>query len=104
MKEQIKAKHLVKGLQLVKVFYKANAFFLIIFILFSFNKDNCNITFYNTNIKLLILVLLNITHSITMSSLQHKTVKFANTTKIKIHEIYRKWSYTVNKSVQNSAM
>ena len=71
MKEQIKAKHLVKGLQLVKVFYKANAFFLIIFILFSFDKDNCNITFYNTNIKLLTLVLLNITHSITMSSLQH---------------------------------
>ena len=60
MKEQIKAKHLVKGLQLVKFFYKANAFFLIIFILFSFNKDNFNITFYNTNIKLLTLVLLKV--------------------------------------------
>ena len=44
--------------------------FLIIFILFSFIKDNFNITFYNTNIKLLTVILLNITHSITIS-LQH---------------------------------
>ena len=45
-------------------------FFLTIFILFSFIKDNFNITFYDTNIKLLTVILLNITHSITIS-LQH---------------------------------
>ena len=43
---------------------------------------------YNTNMKLLTVILLNITHSITMLSLQHKTAKFTNSTKIKIHDIY----------------
>ena len=60
--------------------------------MFSFNKDNCNDTFYNTNIKLLTVILLNITHSLTMLSLQHtKLQSLQILQKIKIHDIYRKW-------------
>ena len=75
--------------------------FFIIFILFSFNKDNCNITFQYLH-KLLTVMLLNITHSITMLlSLQH--------TKLQSLQIlqklrYRKRSYKINKGVQNSAI
>ena len=49
------------------------------------SQDNCDNTFYNANIKLLTVILLNITNSITMLSLQY--------TKLQSLEILQKLRY-----------